>query len=436
MKQKNFELKGTPEEGLWGATIGFFIGFAAVIALGATAPEFKVALGLSGAMAGLLAAMPNLSGSLLRIPFSAWTDEVGGRKPMLLLLSLSIIGMIGLYILGIQLENGNLNLDSYLPLLFFGFLSGCGIATFSVGISQVSYWYSQKDQGKALGRYAGIGNLAPGIFSFIIAVTLVTMGVANSYLLWLFLLILGTAIYYFYGKDAWYFQLKNEGISKEEAESIANEHGQEIFPRYKLADSLKNSGIKWQTWALVSLYFTSFGGFIALGTWFKTYWFELYNPNPLEIDGVKFGIPLILNGIFIVVGSLARVYAGNYADKIGGTKTLYGGITILVVGALILTVNTSIYAISIVGMIVLALGMGIMNAAVFKLVPEAVPDAVGGAAGWVGGLGAFGGFVIPPILGMFVDIGGKSGYGTGFVVFVFLSLICYLLTFKLDKSSN
>ena len=39
--------------------------------------------------------------------------------------------------------------------------------------------------------------------------------------------------------------------------------------------------------------------------------------------------------------------------------------------------------------------MGSQNAVVFKILPRSVPDAVGAAAGWVGGLGALGGFLIP-----------------------------------------
>jgi len=70
----------------------------------------------------------------------------------------------------------------------------------------------------------------------------------------------------------------------------------------------------------------------------------------------------------------------------------------------------------------MAIGMGISNAAVFKIVPQAVPHAVGGAAGWVGGLGAFGGFVIPPVMAFAVRNLGTPGYAIGFVTFIFLSL--------------
>ena len=57
---------------------------------------------------------------------------------------------------------------------------------------------------------------------------------------------------------------------------------------------------------------------------------------------------------------------------------------------------------SLTGVLVMAAGMGVANAAVFKLVPQRVPWAVGGAAGWVGGIGAFGGFVFPNLLSLFL----------------------------------
>jgi len=102
---------------------------------------------LTPVMVGFLVAMPSLSGSLLRIPFSAWVDTTGGRKPFLVLLFLSIVGMTGLFLVIYLLYPDRLTLGLYPLLLLLGLLSGCGIATFSVGISQVSYWFPQKRQG-------------------------------------------------------------------------------------------------------------------------------------------------------------------------------------------------------------------------------------------------------------------------------------------------
>ncbi|MGL4328494.1 MAG: MFS transporter, partial [Tannerellaceae bacterium] len=73
--------------------------------------------------------------------------------------------------------------------------------------------------------------------------------------------------------------------------------------------------------------------------------------------------------------------------------------------------------------ILMAIAMGFNNAAVFKLVPTYVPTAVGGASGWVGGLGAFGWFVIPTIMGWIVSLYGQIGYVRGFFVFIVLAII-------------
>jgi NNP family nitrate/nitrite transporter-like MFS transporter len=93
-------------------------------------------------------------------------------------------------------------------------------------------------------------------------------------------------------------------------------------------------------------------------------------------------------------------------------------------------------AAAFIGQMLLALGMGVANAAVFKLVPRFTPKAVGGAAGIIGGLGAFGGFVLPPILGIFVRVNGEDGYSQGFAVFLGLSLMGLAFLMILKKFSE
>src|SRR3990172_9345589 len=184
------KIKGTPAQGLIGATLGFFIGFAAVALFGPTAAAIKQTLGLTPLQVGFLVAMPSLSGSLLRIPFAAWVDTAGGRKPFLVLLCTSILGMIG------------------------------------------------------------------------------------SYLIWLGLLVLGTIAYAVAGRNAPYFQARAQGSDPEQAIEIGRQHGQEMFPSGKLKDSLVKSAQICKTWTLVAIYFTTFGGFIAMTSWLPTYWRE------------------------------------------------------------------------------------------------------------------------------------------------------------------
>ncbi|MDH2474788.1 MFS transporter [Clostridium perfringens] len=412
---KNLNLKGNPNRGLIGATLGFFIGFAAVSLYGPTSAVFKEAfVNLNPVLLALLIAAPNLSGSLLRIPFSAWVDTTGGRKPLIVLLLLSIIGMGGLYIVLAFFSD---NLNQYYYLLFaLGLLSGCGIATFSVGVSQASYWFPKSKQGVALGIYGGVGNLAPGIFALLIPnLALPLLGLPGSYLAWLIFLIVGTVIYIKIGQNAWYFQLVDKGINKDEAKEIASkEYGQELFPKGKASETLLISAKSWKTWALVFIYFTTFGGFLALTGWFPNYWMTYFGLN-MKVAG-------LLTALYSILTSLTRIYGGKVADKNGGEITTIVSLGIALIGAICMTFASTM-TLAIIGIILLAIGMGVANAAVFKIVPNAVPEAMGGASGWIGGLGALGGFLIPPVMASFLNRSGFAGYSRGFSVFIVLIIV-------------
>ena len=294
-------------------------------------------------------------------------------------------------------------------------LCGCGIATFSVGISQVSYWFPQKQQGRVLAIYAGVGNLAPGMFSLLMPIALLSLGLAGSYFVWLAFLIIGAILYALFGRNAWYFQLRDQGVASDEARRIAAEHGQSLFPSKNLMDSLRLSARVWRTWALVGIYFTTFGGFLALTAWLPTYWKSAFG-----LSAVKAGL---FTALFSILASVVRIFGGILSDHLreGGENTAILALLVMMAGSLVM-VNAHQYELAIPGEILLAIGMGVCNAAVFKLVPQEVPQAVGGAAGWVGGVGAFGGFVIPPIMGFAVRDLGQPGYAIGFVTMIFLAL--------------
>jgi NNP family nitrate/nitrite transporter-like MFS transporter len=166
----------------------------------------------------------------------------------------------------------------------------------------------------------------------------------------------------------------------------------------------------------VVVYFTTFGGFIALTAWLPTYWSQFF--------GLSAVLAGVLTALYSVLTSLVRIVGGILADRLqeGGENTGILALLIMLAGGLVMTVARE-YQLAVPGVILLAVGMGVANAAVFKIVPQAVPKAVGGAAGWVGGLGAFGGFAIPPMLGFAVRDLGEPGYAIGFVVFIFLALL-------------
>ncbi|HUO56629.1 MAG TPA: MFS transporter [bacterium] len=422
---KKYGLSGNPLRGLTGATWGFFIGFAAVALYGPAAKTFKESMGLSGFLLGILVAVPQLTGSLLRIPFGAAVDQVGGKRPYLILFTLSLLGMAGLTSILFLVPKSELNFSYYYWVLGLGVLCGCGVATFSVGIPQVSYWFPQSKQGWALGIFGGLGNTAPGIFTLILPFALAALGLPGAYASWLVFLLLGTLLYAFVARDTFYFQLRRAGLSRDEAIKGAKELGQELIPSGQAVAGLKKSASIGRTWALVTLYFISFGGFLALTAWYPAYW-SLYQ----GVDGRMAGVLTAVG--FSLLASLVRVAGGNLADKVGGEKMALISYALIFLGAGVMVAARGFFP-ALVGEMILGAGMGLANAAVFKLVARYVPEAVGGASGWVGGLGAFGGFIVPPLLGLFADNYGKEGYAWGFVLYLIFALMGLAVSWGLKQ---
>ncbi len=422
-----YQIKGNPTRGLAGATLGFFIGFAAVTLFLPLAGHIS----LSPAEKGLLLSIPSLTGSLLRIPFSAWVDTTGGKKPIFILLLIALLGMFGILFMLFTMATDQIKANMVL-LLVFGAMAGCGIATFSPGIGQTSYWFSQKEQGRALGIYAGVGNLAPGIFALLITTVLLqAIGLPNTYLLWTALLFVGLILYGIFGQNAWFFQLRKQGANIEEATEIARkDYGQEMFPKGTVVESLGISAQIWQTWVLVFIYFFGFGGFLALTNWFKEF-FNNYHGFSIAAAGA-------MTALYSIGASLARVFSGGIADKIGGRKLTNLALFLSLLGSLLLATNGLLY-VNIVGLLCLMIGMGVVNAGVFKMLPAFVPKAIGGAAGWVGGLGALGGFVLPNITSKFLTPEGAAvdaGYLQGFYVYTVLIVLSIIAVSALPRKKN
>jgi NNP family nitrate/nitrite transporter-like MFS transporter len=279
----------------------------------------------------------------------------------------------------------------------------------------------------ALGTYAGLGNLAPGLFSLILPLYLQRFGFISAYFAWFLFLVLGTVLYALVGTNTYYFQFRKAGKSDQESRETAMKLGQEVFPTGNVKQSLLSSAQNINTWALVLLYFTTFGGFIALTAWFPIYFNQYHGFNP-----VKAGL---FTALFSILASLFRVVGGGLSDRAGGEKTsLYSLFLVLVAsGLMVLTHETGN---CIIPLLILAVGMGVNNAAVFKLVPIYISGAIGGAAGWIGGIGAFGGFVIPPLMGAIADKDSTTGYAHGFLVFFVLAIISIIIVYFLIKKNR
>ncbi len=397
------------------ATLGFFGGFAGVSVFGPLVPKFADLLHLSPLAAGILAAMPSLTGSLLRIPFGAVVERMGGKRPFLTLLVISNVGLVGLLVLLATSYPDSMS-GTYPLLLLLAALIGCGIATFSVGIAQVSYWFSKEDQGGPLGAYAGLGNTSPGLSSLLLPSAVGAIGILGAYSVWFAILLVVTLIYGLFIKDAPWFQLHRRGhtLTADQLSEV-DPGGGNLVPAGQAMAGLRSAASIPVTWILVFFYFLSFGGFLAFTSWLPTFWTQMYGTGLREAG--------VLTAIFSLISALIRVPGGLLSDKISIRYALPGNFLVMLAGSVVLSFST-VFGLSLAATVVVAVGMGLQNAIVFKLLPRFLPDAVGGASGWVGGLGALGGFIIPPAMGAVTGlVGGSSGYARGFLPFAVLVLL-------------
>ena len=419
MNNNQIPIKGSPARALAAATLGFFFGATAISLFGPTATQLKVVMGLTPAEVGVLVAIPTLSGSLLRIPFGASVDVNGGRRPFILLLALAVVGLAGLsFLLGTQFPEDMKG--TYWLILLLGCLSGCGIATFSVGTGQSSYWYAKKRQGFALGVFGGLGTMSAGILAIVLPVLLKYAGFINAYYGLTVFMFIGLILYILLACNAPYFQFLKSGRSPEESHHEAKKHGQELFPAGNIRQSLSISARVPETWILVIAYFVTFGGFLALTAWLPTYWQQMYGMTSMEAGG--------LTATFAILAAGLRVPGGQLSDHFGGLQVSIFAITLLGLVTLILSFVTN-WMPALFCTLAISLAFGLNNAAIMKLVPAYVPKSVGGASGWVGGLGAFGGFVLPPAMGKVAGSLGMIGYARGFLIFTVLSAIVLVILY-------
>jgi len=422
----NAEIVGTPQRALWAATAGFFLGFAAVALYGPAAHQLHMRLQLSEFALGVLVAVPQLTGSLLRIPMGAWADRVGGRTPMLALLVASMVGMAGV---GLALQHmGASSRHMYPLILALGCLSGFGVATFAVGIPQVAYWSPKGRQGQVLGLYGGLGTAAPSLATVFLPYVVATLGLANAYFAWLGVLVLGTVGYAVSARDAPYFQLRNRGSDEDLCRRRAAAAGEELFPMGQAGQGLRDAVHSKAVWGLVLLYFVSFGGYLSLTTWLPTFWDEYHH-----LDARRAGLLVGLG--FTLLSALMRAVGGYLSHHWGGERTAALSYVCALGGAILLTTPTGM-ASHIVGQTFVAIGFGVASAAVFQLVPSYMPSAVGGATGLVGGLGAFGGFVLPPLLGFIADSFGKKGYTGAFGIYGILAVLAAFTALWLEHNAH
>ncbi len=211
----------------------------------------------------------------------------------------------------------------------------------------------------------------------------------------------------------------------EDAKKVARWLGQQQVP--KPGATLGDVMGMFKAWVLVFNYFLCFGGFLALTTYLPILE-KAYNNQEPRMAGV-------FTATFSIFASLSRSFMGKTTDKIGGGKGTILGEICVAIGSISFAFtppDSALHILHLVGLYLTAFGMGFTNAAVYKWIPTACPGLVAPTGGMVGGLGAFGGFVLPMALGWSGENMGERGYAYGMFIYTGLAIFNIIMTFILE----
>ena len=388
------------------STVSFTVCFMIWMMLAVVGIPIKKQLGLSETEFGFLAALPVLSGSLIRVPLGIWTDKFGGRIVMFVLMLLSVPAIFAMQYA-----------TQYWQFLIIGLMMGLAGGSFSVGTPYVARWFPKEQQGLAMGVF-GAGNAGSAVNKFIAPALIAAGGwtlVPNVYAG----IMLVTAIAF------WFFSYHDQ---KHLVSSKASLKQQLLL--------LKEPGVLRYS----QYYSVVFGGYVALSLWMTKYYIDEY--------GVSMQSAAFLAACFSLPGGVLRALGGWLSDKYGAYKVTWGVMWVLWVcffilsypntdfvihggkGDISLNIHLNVVVFTVL-MFTAGIAMAVGKASVFKFVANDYPDNIGAVSGAVGLAGGMGGFLLPIMFGALLDWSGVRS--TAFMLLygcTCVSLICMHFSFK------
>lgn len=388
------------------STVSFTVCFMIWMMLAVVGIPIKKQLGLSETEFGFLAALPVLSGSLIRVPLGIWTDKFGGRIVMFVLMLLSVPAIFAMQYA-----------TQYWQFLIIGLVMGLAGGSFSVGTPYVARWFPKEQQGLAMGVF-GAGNAGSAVNKFIAPALIAAGGwtlVPNVYAG----IMLVTAIAF------WFFSYHDP---KHLVSSKASLKQQLLL--------LKEPGVLRYS----QYYSVVFGGYVALSLWMTKYYIDEY--------GVSMQSAAFLAACFSLPGGVLRAVGGWLSDKYGAYKVTWGVMWVLWVcffilsypntdfvihggkGDIALNIHLNVVVFTVL-MFTAGIAMAVGKASVFKFVANDYPDNIGAVSGAVGLAGGMGGFLLPIMFGALLDWSGVRS--TAFMLLygcTCVSLICMHFSFK------
>ncbi|CAB3714346.1 MULTISPECIES: MFS transporter [Achromobacter] len=394
---------GAPMRVLISSTFAFTICFAVWMIFAVLGIPIKTQLGLSETQFGLLAAMPVLTGSLVRVPLGIWTDRYGGRPVFFILMLLAVVP--------IWLMSYATEYWQFLVLALFVGLTG---GSFSVGTPYVARWFPRNKQGLAMGVF-GAGNSGSAITKFVAPALIAAAGgswviVPKVYAVAL----LVTAILF------WVFSASDPSHRVKSGASLSAQFAMLKDPR---------------VWRYCQYYSVVFGGYVALALWMTKYYIGEY--------GFDMKLAALLAACFSLPGGVLRAVGGWISDRYGAYKTTWWVMWVCWVAFFILSYPQTHFTVLTAGgprsfdialgpvsftvlLFIVGIAMAIGKASVFKFISDEFGENIGAVSGIVGLAGGLGGFVLPIMFGVLLDLTGIRSsafmllYGTVCVSLIFM----------------
>jgi NNP family nitrate/nitrite transporter-like MFS transporter len=363
------------------STLAFTVCFMVWMMFGVIGIPIRKMLNLNATEFGLLTATPVLTGSLIRVPLGIWTDKYGGRIVMAVLMAITVPAI---WLMSYATE--------YWHFIVIGLFVGLAGGSFSVGTPYVARWFPKNRQGTAMGVY-GAGNSGAAVNKFIAPVLLVAFGWAMVPQVYA-VIMLGTLVLF------WMFSYSDPAHL--------------VSSNVSFRDQLKTLKDP-KVLKYCQYYSIVFGGYVALSLWMVQYYVGEY--------GLDIRTAALLAACFSLPGGVLRAMGGVLSDKYGAHSVTWwvmwvswiclfllsypqADFTLLTTkGPATFHLGLNVYAFTGL-MAVLGVAFAFGKASVFKYISDDYSHNIGAISGIVGLAGGLGGFVLPILFGILMDVTG------------------------------
>ncbi len=364
---------------LTSSTISFTVCFMIWMMFAVIGIPIKESLGLNETQFGLLAATPVLTGSLTRLPLGMMTDRFGGR---IVLFCLMLSTVLPIYLVSMATE--------FWHFLVVGLFVGLAGGSFSVGIAYVAKWFDRKNQGLAMGIF-GAGNAGAALTKLIAPAIVVAFGWQMVPKVYALIMLVAAILFWFFSFDNKEHRIHSE-VSFRDQLSV-----------------LKDPNI----WRYCQYYSFVFGGYVALALWMTKYYVGEY--------GFDLKTAALFAAAFSLPGGILRALGGWFSDKYGAHSVTWWVMWVCWICLFIMSYPETEFTIKTVNgpqsfnlhlsptvftilLFTVGVAMAFGKASVYKYISDEYPDNIGAVSGIVGLAGGLGGFILPIMFGVLLDL--------------------------------